>query len=172
MKKLIILTVFLLLLAVSGFAKTEPLKHIRSVVTREEFLRSGLNKLTEEELNELSGILYGWNETTEIAPVSSTPKVSIEQESAFGDESIPVEKDKSTPPDASSIRSRIKGDFSGWKGGTRFQLENGQVWKQTDKKSFYLKRENPEVEIRKGLFNAYYLSVVGFGSECKVKRVK
>jgi len=78
---------------------------------------------------------------------------------------------QSKAPEA--IESRIIGEFTGWGSGTRFRLENGQVWRQTDSDSFVVrKRENPRVFIRRGLFGGYLLKIEGYNSSCKVERVE
>lgn len=164
----------LLLLGVTMLQAAEqtPIKDIRGILSREEFNRSGLNKLSEQELLELSGNLYGWKNIPVEVKKTTPEKVTVIQEEAFGGETVRVKKSDQSPAKPTSIRTRIVGDFKGWNGKTRFILENGQVWKQTDKKKFYLKRTNPEVEIRKGVLGGYFFSLIGSGSKCKVQRVK
>jgi hypothetical protein len=162
-----------LLVAASCFSATEPLKDIRNVLTRTEFISAGLEKLTEAELVQLSGSLYGWKEI-EAAPESSESeepaRVTMQEEAQFGAEKL--EKPDEVENSPKEIESRILGDFRGWKGRTVFRLENGQVWRQTDKKSYYLVRKDPEVVIRKGALGSYFLSVKGERRRCKVERIK
>ena len=72
------------------------------------------------------------------------------------------------------IHSTIVGTFDGWRGkGTLFTLANGMVWEQMDDGRFYIEAvENPEVVIKKGLFSRWDLSVVGYGSSIRVRRVQ
>ncbi|HRP35811.1 MAG TPA: hypothetical protein PLI48_08020 [Gammaproteobacteria bacterium] len=71
-----------------------------------------------------------------------------------------------------SIRSRVPGLFLGWTGDTVFRLENGQVWKQVESGSFGMRLENPEVEISRGWFGGYFLSVEGLNRRVRVERVE
>lgn len=45
----------------------------------------------------------------------------------------------------SVIESRINGNFEGWSGDTQFQLQNGQVWKQSAYTYWYHYAYAPEV---------------------------
>ncbi len=145
----------------------EPKKDVRNVLSATEFQSAGLTKLSEEELIKLSGFLYGWKKESRSS--NEKTKVSYLQEKSFGNERKEVEKKEEG---VSEIRSTITGDFKGWSGKTVFRLDNGQVWRQTDNKTFYHRVKDPVVIIRRGVFNSFYLKVDGFGSKCKVERVK
>lgn len=149
----------------------EPLKDIRGVLTRDEFKQSGLEKLSEQELERLSGHLFGWKADEKVPLVVREERVAVREEETFGNERIEQRKRKKLD-EPKFIASRIMGEFKGWRGKGRFKLENGQVWKQIDTKKFSLKRTNPEVEITRGVLGGYFLSVKGSGSRCRVERVK
>lgn len=71
------------------------------------------------------------------------------------------------------VTARLVGDFSGWSGRTRFELENGQVWVQIENDFFDTRKlTSPVITIEKGLLGVYYLSVEGYGSRVKVRRIK
>ena len=70
------------------------------------------------------------------------------------------------------ISSRIIGQFNGWDGDTEFNLENGQVWKQSGNGILKVSMNNPKVTIEKGVFGGFNFSVEGYNSRVKVKRVK
>ena len=76
--------------------------------------------------------------------------------------------------DGDDIVSSIAGTFRGWsKLGDRFVLTNGQVWEVTDAPTkFAVNVENPTVRIEPGVFSAWYLSIDGYNSRVKVKRIK
>lgn len=77
-----------------------------------------------------------------------------------------------TAPVPESISAHIIGDFHGWSGGTRFTLDNGQVWEQIDDTVVTAGRvTNPKVTISRGLFNSYYMSVEGVSDTVQVKRI-
>ncbi len=178
MKKSLIQILYFVLLA--GLLPAEeiekvPSKDIRDVISSKEFKLSGLNKLSSEELMELSGALYGWKELQRPKQtlLPAQEKVTVREEQAFGNESLPVRKPKAgEKPKPQKISTRIVGDFKGWKGNTVFELDNGQVWRQADKSRFSAREENPEVEITKGFLGVYFLSIQGYGARCKVKRVR
>ena len=71
------------------------------------------------------------------------------------------------------IESRIVGEFRGWGGGTIFQLENGQLWQQSNPESYKLAEPmpNPPVAIVKSRIGGYVMSVEGC-PQLRVKRVK
>lgn len=71
-----------------------------------------------------------------------------------------------------ALESRLVGDFTGWKHGQRFELENGQVWEQVSLDNQPRRRKtNPPVEIREvaGDFKIY---VDGGRSAVKVERIE
>jgi len=70
------------------------------------------------------------------------------------------------------ITSRIIGQFNGWDGDTKFNLENGQIWQQSGNGILKVSMNNPKVTIAKGMFGGFILSVEGYNSKVKVKRVK
>lgn len=174
----------LLLLTVPAIAEEPPTKHIQDVLSPEEFHRAGLEKLSESELEYLSGLIYGREASQPIvaqqpeSPVSERkstsepkPEKTVSSENQFGAENIvPAKKDEPKIPN--SIQSSIAGKFTGWSGGTVFELENGQVWKQISRDRFKVNLTDPKVEVFKSSFGTYFLKVEGYGSRCKVKRIK
>jgi hypothetical protein len=177
----LILAVHILTLSVLGQSPAStPIRHVRDAISADVFQKAGLSKLSEDELRELSGALFGWKPApihADATPVPTpealpTPEGKMD---AFGREHVARIEDRKAPPEPkqdTSIRSRIRGTFTGWKGKTVFTLENGQVWRQTDRSEFSKRLENPEVIITRGIMGSYYLSVEGHGSRCKVTRVK
>jgi len=70
------------------------------------------------------------------------------------------------------ITSRILGEFKGWSGYTKFQLENGQVWQQSSEGLLIVRINNPTVIIKKSFFGTYTLNVEGVNSSIKVRRTQ
>ena len=70
------------------------------------------------------------------------------------------------------INSRILGVFNGWSGETTFELENGQIWKKSGNGFLSANVNNPKIKIKKGALGSFTLSVEGFNSSIKVKRIK
>lgn len=72
------------------------------------------------------------------------------------------------------IQSRIINEFVGWDEDTVFELENGQVWIQSDNNTTFVYRGEPSpvATVKKGYFGSYRLKVDGFNKNVRVKRVK
>lgn len=133
-------------------------------MTGQEFRETGLHKLSDEEL----AALNRWIRQRSLA----------EGEAMVGDgrQAGTVGEDRRGLRDASDrspITSRIVGNFTGWTGQSEFELENGQVWRQTRGDRFDSRpMENPEVEITPGVFGAWYLRVEGYNRRVPVERVQ
>ena len=80
------------------------------------------------------------------------------------------EQNRGIQPDL--IRSRIDGTFKGWRGKTRFKLENGEIWQQRQSSTYFTTLESPEVIIKKGRMNFYTMEVPAIGRKVHVKRIK
>lgn len=71
------------------------------------------------------------------------------------------------------IRTRIKGEFRGWTGRTRFTLANDQVWQQDQSESrFFPLLMDPEVEIRPSRLGGWKMTLLKDGLWIRVKRVR
>ena len=155
------------LLAAEGFSSLE------EQMTGKEFAAAGLDKLSADELAALNEWIRGRSLATLDTPKAPAPvavaatavtaaAVTEDDRRGFKDEE-----------DETPIPSRIVGRFSGWDGQTVFKLENGMIWVQDDKDSFYVKEiENPQVTIKSRMFGSWHLSVEGFDSSCRVKRIQ
>ncbi|MBN2069399.1 MAG: hypothetical protein JW739_07165 [Opitutales bacterium] len=152
-------------------SETKPLKEIQQLMPPGEFRDAGLDKLTPEELDVLNKWLYGYIEVQRKAAVD---EIVPEGEKGFGLELVKEEVVKlfRDTPDEIECALIMEGKFSGWDGEAVFKLENGQIWKQVDKSSYYYPTSSPVVVIRKGAFGSYFLSIKGKGSKCKVVRIK
>ena len=72
-----------------------------------------------------------------------------------------------------SMQSRILGEFKGWDGYTKFELENGQVWQQSSSGVLRVKISNPSITIKRSrVSDTYMLKVEGLNSSIRVKRVE
>lgn len=128
-------------------------------MTGADFKAAGLDKLTPEELARLNEWLQR-NGGMAAGAVRRPP----EDQRGF---------ENSYAMDRSDIVSRIKGEFRGWGGGTRFELENGQVWVQDDADILAgVRLTNPTVTIRPSLISGWRLQVEGYNAVTKVRRIK
>ena len=132
----------------------EPTASQPTQTSRKKFrLRRNQNQATQEVRKESVA-----DESTEVV------SQEIDQ---FGNERIAQVDEE---PD--QITSRILGEFKGWSGYTKFQLENGQVWQQSSQGLLIVRANNPTVIIKKSFFGTYTLNVEGFNSSIKVRKIQ
>ena len=108
--------------------------------------------------------------TDDISQKSSGPSIVKEIDESidtFGNERIAQVEDETN-----QITSRILGEFKGWSGYTKFQLENGQIWQQSSEGLLIVRMNNPTVIIKKSFFGTYNLNVEGVNSTIKVRRIQ
>lgn len=74
--------------------------------------------------------------------------------------------------DDNSIESQVVGEVNRLRPGTRFTLENGQIWQQTERSTRNYKATNPKVEISEGFMNSYRMRLEGLNARIRVRRVK
>ena len=106
-------------------------------------------------------------EVRELSAADESTEVLSQKIDQFGNERIAKGDEE---PD--QITSRILGEFKGWSGDTEFQLENGQVWKQSSAGLLIVRINNPTVTIKKSFFGTYTLNVEGVNSSIKVRRTQ
>ena len=70
------------------------------------------------------------------------------------------------------IESRVVGEIEGLRRGKRFELENGQVWRQVDDTKRNYSATNPKVEIKEGFMNSYRMRLEGLNARIRVRRVE
>ena len=122
---------------------------------KETLQKTGINKLTQSEKQALSDWLNGTKE-----------KIIKEDKKKF----MGFKREESQREE---IKSSVIGEFNGWKGKNIFKLENGQVWAQAEKTTFYIpKRTNAKITIKPKSMGTWMLYVDGFGRGVKVKRIK
>ena len=106
-------------------------------------------------------------EVREESVADESTEVVSQKIDQFGNERIAQVEDETD-----QITSRILGEFKGWSGYTEFQLENGQVWKQSSEGLLIVRINNPTVTIKKSFFGTYNLNVEGVNSSIKVRRIQ
>lgn len=136
-------------------------------MTAAEFRAAGLDKLSPAELAALNLWMRTRAPTTTVAP-PSTQAGSIERPPESIDRrGLPESSEDRTP-----VISRIQGDFDGWKGKTRFVLDNGQIWEQSESGNFVVQLNNPVVTIEPITFGGWMLRVEGYNRAIRVRRIK
>ena len=111
------------------------------------------------------------DENTDVISQQSSGTSSVkeidESIETFGNERIAQVEDE-----VDQITSRILGEFKGWSGYTKFQLENGQIWQQSSEGLLIVRMNNPTVIIKKSFFGTYNLNVESVNSTIKVRRIQ
>ena len=135
--------------------------------TRKKFrLRRNKNQATEEVRNESVT-----DESKDVISQKSSGTSSVNEMDGsierFGNERIAQVEDETD-----QITSRILGEFKGWSGYTKFQLENGQIWQQSNEGLLIVRINNPTVIIKKSFFGTNNLNEEGVNSTVKVRRIQ
>lgn len=127
-----------------------------------DFRRAGLDKLSPEELAALNAWLQ---QDASRRPVASAAPAGDQR--GFEDER------RAEDPDGPVV-SRLVGESTGFTYGTVFRLENGQVWRSTDRNSTLsgVRMTNPRVEIRKALMGNWRLRLEGYNTATTVERLE
>ena len=134
-------------------------------MTGKEFSEAGLDKLSDEEL----AALNAWLRSHSVGTLDAPNVAYGDQGDMRGFES----RESRSVRDSGPIQSTIKGEFTGWDGNTVFELENGMIWKQDEKDTFFIRPIiDPQVVIEPGVFGTWRLSVVGYGSSVRVQRIQ
>jgi hypothetical protein len=127
-----------------------------------DFKAAGLDKLSPDELARLNAFIR-----SEVDRRTARARATHQQ----GQDQFGFHNGRS-PRD--SLVTRIDGVFTGWNGHTKFHLNNGQVWQQIDSSAQFegIRLVNPEISIKPGFMGSFMLSVEGYNSEVRVKRIK
>ena len=162
MKKVRASAVFLIALlggAVIASAQTEKVSFpgVQKSMSAAAFEQAGLNKLTPEERARLDEFIRRYAAST-----------NQEAAAAAVDRAV---KDNKVPSQPQIIESRIVGRYAGYNGRSRFTLENGQVWAQSQQESrAYPPTDSPTVLIVKDLVG-HRMYVLG-GGNIRVSRIR
>lgn len=164
------LTVLLLLISTATLAQ-QAFSSLEEQMNGKEFTAAGLDKLTPEELAALNDWIRSRSVATLDAPKAVAAGAPAVVSGTGDDRGFEIQNMQDS--DRTPITSRLVGQFKGWDGQTVFKLENGMIWEQADKDKFFIKAvENPMITIEPGAFKTWKLSVEGYSSHCKVKRIQ
>lgn len=140
---------------------------IRNLMSVSEYTRSGLDKLSKQQVDALNTWLAKY--THSICPTSAKPEMAPSKATTASSA-----RNFGNPPREVSttdrIVSHIAGEFHGWTGQTKFRLSNGQVWIQAGPGYYETDMKSPKVVIKK-LLIGYILQVNGNGKEVFVRRI-
>jgi hypothetical protein len=157
----LLLTIAMALSFTASLAVAADFSSVEEQMSAREFKDTGLDKLSPEELAALNAWIKNKRPAAgQVYDRAADDKVRV----GFVDSSA-----------REIITSNIIGEFTGWRGGTTFKLENGQVWEQAEggELAGIKPMSNPKVTIRPALIgSAWKLQVEGYNSTVRVKRVK
>lgn len=169
------ITAALTLALSGGLAAQEAFSTLEERMTGKEFTETGLHKLSEQEL----AALNAWLRARSVATLenarapAATGAAAGAMASGADNRGFEQRESRDRDRDRTPIVSQIDGAFSGWDGNTTFRLKNGMVWRQAEGDTFHIREvQDPQVTIEPGAFGTWKLSVEGYGSNVKVKRVE
>jgi len=146
-----------LLALVSASAQNAEFAGVEKSMSPKAFQAAGLNKLTSDERARLDEFIRSY-------------AGSISQEAARTAVDRAV-KDNKIASQPQVIESRIVGPFTGYNGRSRFALENGQVWAQSQQvSSSYPPVDSPPIIIVKAGWG-HRMYILG-GGNIRVSRMK
>jgi len=155
----LLLAAFLFPIFQSASAQNSEFPGVQSAMSPEAFEKAGLNKLSPEERAKLDQFIRGYvSESSEKAATAAVDNA--------------VKTNKVTAPEV--IESNIVGSISGYDGRTRFTLQNGQVWAQSQPVSRNFSRlDSPPVIIVKGksALSGYRMYILG-GGNIRVSKIR
>jgi hypothetical protein len=73
---------------------------------------------------------------------------------------------------ANRVSARLQGSFGEWSAGTRFVLDNGQVWQVVDGQGAGYALDRPRITIERGLLGSFFATVDGVSAAIKVRRLQ
>lgn len=166
----------MLVVASANALAEEAFSTLEERMTGKEFMETGMDKLSPEELAALNQWLRAHSVATldEARAVSAVGAgVAGAAATAGGVDTRGFEGKVFSDLDKQDIVANIKGPFSGWRDGTTFVLDNGMIWEQTESSTFYMpETENAKVIIEAGAFGVWRLRADGYSRSVRVKRIQ
>ena len=144
--------------------------NVEQQMSADEFKAAGLDKLSAQEL----AALNAWLQHKVVQETAKAVEVAKEEAKEEGRKEV-KEKNRGFFDfgSAEPITSSIVGEFKGFADGRKYTLENGQVWEQVEPASLAgVRKTNPKVTIKPGMFNNWFLRIEGYNTGAKVRRIK
>ena len=143
----------------------------------------GLEKLTPAERTALFEAIERYKDTGAAAAAEQAAKEAAEaavaeyreqEEPGVIRRAMDIFKREEATKNQERFTGVLKGKFRGWEGKTVFYLEDGQVWQQTARDTYYPRaRENVEVVIYRSKSGYYRMRVLDDeGAWVTVKRIR
>jgi hypothetical protein len=115
------------------------------------------------------GSRAGWGAPVAGAAPATAPAPGTSASSPASSFGLPATQ---AAAEADQLESRIVGLVETFPKGTRYRLENGQVWQITETTMGFYQLSNPKVTISRGLLGNFYLQIEGVAATPKVRRVQ
>jgi hypothetical protein len=160
----------LAILALAPLAWSQPstplTANVEQQMSADEFKAAGLDKLSAQEL----AALNAWLQHKVVQETSKAVEVAKEEGRKEVKEINRGFFDFGT---SEAIESALVGEFNGFAKGRKYTLENGQVWEQIEPATLAgVRRTNPKVSIKPGMFNNWFMRIDGYNTAAKVRRIK
>lgn len=161
------------LAVVATVAQAQQPSRLEQMMGSERFKQAGLDQQSAAQLQILQDWIVAHGEDlAEVQPASEAASASSAATTSkrgwFGGSGKPTRKDDGP---SSTVISKIDGEFTGWRGSTTLQLENGQQWRIKDGSSLLVRNplDRPQVTITPGMIGGWYLKVKGYNTSALVE---
>lgn len=164
----LVIALLLLIAPLAARAADTPPPAIETRMDEATKQRTGIARLTADELAALNAWLAAAPAATAAAP-AATPVAAA---------ATPADRIGFNTPDPRAeepkVESRIVGTFRGLAPRAQITLENGQVWRSIDSTAVFrgVTAESPAVVITKGTFGGWRLRLADYRGMAKVERVR
>ncbi|KAF1715197.1 hypothetical protein CSC74_14100 [Pseudoxanthomonas yeongjuensis] len=140
--------------------------NVEQQMSADEFKAAGLDKLSAQEL----AALNAWLQHKVVQETTKAVEVAKEEGRKEVKE---INRGFFDFGSSEAIESALVGEFNGFAKGRKYTLENGQVWEQIEPASLDgVRRTNPKVSIKPGMFNNWFMRIDGYNTAAKVRRIK
>ncbi len=158
--------ILLALLCGSGAALAQDAASLKAQMAPQTFKAAGLDTLSPRQLATLEHWLR--NHPQAMQPDQNAPPPAAR----MGARDLQKPRHhRASEPDR--ITSTVVGTFSGWRHGSVITLANGQKWQVVGDSDFYIPR-TPHIKatIKHGFMGGYLLTVHGYNTSARVKRIQ
>ncbi len=162
-----------LLVVVAAAAQAQQPSRLEQMMGSQRFKQAGLDQQSAAQLQVLQDwIVAHGDDLAEVQPASEAASASSAATTSkrgwFGGSGKPSKK---ADAPSSTVISKIDGEFTGWRGSTTLQLENGQQWRIKDGSSLSIRSPlvHPQVTITPGMIGGWYLKVKGYNTSALVE---
>jgi len=163
--KIFTLLFFTLGLLAVNVAEAKDAPAVKTLMTPDDYSKSGLDKLSDAERAHLSEWVERYREGAVIGPeVHKKPSQMTTEEKV-------VHKEKKAKERATQIVAKVVPAFKGWNGKTLFRLDNGQTWQQRTTGKLRYSGADSTVTISQNALGKYVMKHQGTGRAIGVVRV-